>query len=132
MVATFTRSTATSNSTSSQEARSRTGGALHGWPKKRRKQRPEETKKAVPEPPDEECEPFEGEVVVGRETRWAVLWLRRLQSRKRLGKATQVKSERQRETPRVMTLAEQLHEAQEVPLSLTDLKVLPSYLQAHL
>ena len=106
------------------------GAAFHGWPKKRRKQRSEEIQKSVPEQPDDECEVFETEVTVGRDTRWAVLWLRRLQPRKRLGKRSQLKLERERETPKLVTLAEQLRQAQEVPLALPDSKVLSALFEA--
>jgi hypothetical protein len=132
MVTTFARSSAASNSPSSPEVKSRTGGAFHGWPKKRRKQEEEETQKSVSELGDNECDLFEAEVVLCKDTRWAVIWLRRLQPRKRrLGKATQLKLEGGRETSKVMTLAEQLHQGEEIPLSLPDSKVHSAYSSAH-
>ena len=131
MVTTFARTPAASNSPSSPEVKSRKGGASHGWQIKRRKQRSEETQNSVPELGDNECDLFDAEVVVCRDTRWAVLWLRRLQPRKRFGKVTQLKLEGGRETPKVMTLAEQLHQAQEIPLSLPDSKVLSACSLAH-
>jgi hypothetical protein len=36
-----------------------------------------------------------------------------------------------RETPKVMTLAEQLHQAEQIPLSLPDSKVLSGFSPAH-
>ena len=112
----------------SQEPTTKTEKArLRGWPKKRHKQQPLN----VHDVPSEievlpECELQEAEMTVETETTWAILWLRRLRPRRKSRLTSVGKGKGEQEQPRLMTLAEQLREAQESPLLVPQSKVTPA------
>lgn len=118
----------------SQELTTKMGKSLGGWPKKRRKHQIQEV---VPESAAEtivipECNVLNDERAGGRETTWAVLWLRRLRPRKKDTVTSAGKGKRDGQQPKLMTLAEQLHGMQEPPLSLSQSKVVPTYLRTNM
>ena len=129
MVTTVPRAETNAGSTLSQDAQFKFGRSFQGWSKKRRRQLAEDTKTGVPERQDKKLDVQESgfvetEISVGKDTRWAVLWLRRLRPRKK-GKTNPTGLHDGWDHPKVMTLAEQLREAQDSQLSLPESKVTP-------
>ena len=126
-------STQISSSSSQQKSPSSTplSKRLKGWPKKRQKLQPSETPiiaESSATPRDEY--PIIDPLVlrnVSKETRWAAIWLSRLQpGRKNTRKNDSQGTQSSRVRPTVMTLAEQLREAQLTPLSVPNSNVPPS------
>lgn len=104
----------------------KSGKRLRGWPKKRSKANPHQNLIVQPVL----LETGEKNVIIeiqalelerndrgSGEFRWAAIWLRRLQQRKKQRKSD-LKS-----PPKILTLAEQLQEAQQTPLDAPDSRV---------
>jgi hypothetical protein len=97
---------------------------LPGWPKKRKVIQIEFAGKSTTETTiTEHHKMVSEELEVGRDVRWAALWLRRLQPRKRSKRDSGDKGKDVKERKVIKTLAEQLHEAQDSSIALPDAKV---------
>ena len=128
---TSTQVSSSSGQPKSPSPKSSLGKHLKGWPKKREKLQPNETPIiAKTSATRSEEYPVIDPLVLqnaNKETRWAVIWLSRLQPRrKKSRKNDNLGAQSEKIQTTIMTLAEQLQEAQSTPLTVPNSKVLPS------
>ena len=127
---TSTEISSSSGQLKSPSSKSRLSKRLKGWPKKRQKLRPNETTIIAESSATASKEyPIIDPLVLqnaNKETWWAAIWLSRLQpGRKKTRKNDNQGAHNAKMRPTIVTLAEQLQEAQLTPLSVPNSNVPP-------